>query len=279
MRLNILFSIFSTCFLAVLLWSCNNEPETIIEETLPSLKVKSVPIINFVYKNSFPHDINSFTEGFLFHDGELYESTGATMELPQTKSLFGIVNRSTGKIETKVELDRIKYFGEGITFLGDKVYQLTYQSKIGFIYDAVTFKELGQFNLPSDEGWGLTTDGVYLIMSDGSSNLMFLDTESLEVVNTISVTENEIKKDMLNELEYINGYIYANIWMTNTIVKINPQNGEIVGELDLSSLMDEAKHYYPQSLEMNGIAYDSVADKIYVTGKLWPKYFEINFSH
>ena len=279
MKLNVLFPIIISCLLAILLWNCSGELEVPVEVKTTSSKIKSTPTIVFVYVKSYPHDTTSFTEGFLVYNGDLYESTGATNELLQTKSLFGIVDSLTGKIETKVELDRRKYFGEGITFLGDKVFQLTYKAKIGFIYDAVTFKEIDRFNLPSEEGWGLTTDGTDLIMSNGTSNLIFLNSKSLKVVKTLSVSDNGIKQDKLNELEFIKGYIYANVWMTNIIVKIDPQSGKVLGKLDLTTLVDEAKYYYPKSLEMNGIAFDSEADKIFVTGKLWPKYFEIDFNH
>jgi len=251
---------------------CSNNSEANTEDN-------SIPIINYTYINSFPHDTNSFTEGFLVHKGDLYESTGATAGLSQTKSLFGKVDLKTGEIETKVELDRNKYFGEGITFLNGKVYQLTYKSKIGFIYDASSFKKIGEFTIPTNEGWGLTTDGTNLIMSDGTNTLTFLDPDSLKVLKRISVSESGYLKDNLNELEYINGYIYANLWATNMIVKIEPKSGKVVGKIDLTLLTDEAKSIYPQSLEMNGIAYDSIADKVFVTGKMWPKIYEIKFNH
>jgi glutamine cyclotransferase len=178
-----------------------------------------------------------------------------------------------------VEIDKKKYFGEGITFLKGKVFQLTYKTKVGFIYDATTFKKLGEFTFPSKEGWGLTTDGEHLIMSDGTNVLTYLDPHSLQVIKTIEVSENGYAKDYLNELEMINGYIYANIWTTNTIVKIDPGNGKVLGKLDLTNLATEAKEIYNGSLEMNGIAYDSALNKIYITGKLWPKIYEIKFDH
>jgi len=240
---------------------------------------KLIPKINYTSIKSFPHDTVSFTEGFLFHDGELYESTGATEELPQTKSLFGVVDFSNGKISPKVILDRDKYFGEGITFLNGKVFQLTYRTKVGFIYDAKTFKKLKDFKLPVEEGWGMTTDGKNLIMSDGTSELTVLDPNTLQVTKKITVSENGALQEKVNELEYINGFIYANIWTTNTIIKIKPESGEIVGKMDLTSLSDEAKSIYPGSLEMNGIAYDSISNKVYITGKLWPKIYQIQFNH
>jgi len=270
--------IFIPLFLiAGLLFSCNNNPDTSGNKTTTT--VPSVPTINYAYTTSYPHDTTSFTEGFLIHEGILFESTGATEGLPQTKSLFGIVDMKTGKIETKVELDGKKYFGEGIAFLNGKIYQLTYQTKVGFIYDATTFEKIRDFTFPSEEGWGLTTDGKNLIMSDGTHIITYLDPNTLQTVKTINVTEDGIEKYFLNELEYINGYLYANVWTTNTIVKIDTGNGKVVGKLDLTSLVDESKNIFPGSLEMNGIAYDPKSDKIYVTGKLWPKIYEITFGH
>jgi glutaminyl-peptide cyclotransferase len=236
---------------------------------------KSVPVLDFILINSYPHDTNSLTEGFLIHDGKLYESTGARVDFPQTKSLFGIVDLKTGKIETKVEIDRLKYFGEGIAFLNGKVFQLTYRTKVGFIYNANTFKKEGEFVIPSEEGWGLTTDGENLIMSDGTNILTYLDPNDLHIIKIVSVTENGCVKDYLNDLEFIKGFIYANVRLTNTIVIITPSDGKIIGKIDLSSLANEAKNIYVGSLEMNGIAYDSIADGIFVTGKFWPKIYEI----
>jgi len=237
----------------------------------------TTPVIDYVCINSYPHDTASFTEGFLIDNGKLYESTGGVSIYPQTRSLFGVVDMTTGKIDVKVEIDKTKYFGEGITFLKGKVYQLTYKTKVGFIYNAITFKKIGKFTFPSNEGWGLTTDGTNLIMSDGTNRLTYLDPDNFRVIKTISVTEDIIVRDKLNELEYINDYIYANIWNTNEIIKINPDNGDIVGKLDLSSLALEAKKIYPGSLELNGIAYDSLTHNVFVTGKFWPRIYKIKF--
>jgi len=266
-------------FLSVVFFSCANEHKNNTESSRPVTTRKSVPDLSYSLINSYPHDTNSFTEGFVVYNNELYESTGATSELPQTKSLFGTVDLATGKINVKAELDRQRYFGEGIVFLNGKVYQLTYRTKIGFIYDATTFKKLGQFTFPSAEGWGLTTDGTSIIMSDGTNTLTYLDPNTLQVIKSIAVSENNYAKDYLNELEYINGYIYANVYTTNSIVKIDIPSGKVVAKLDLSSLAENAKSAYRGSLEMNGIAYDSIKDKIYVTGKLWPKIYEVSFNH
>lgn len=241
----------------------------------------AVPLINYAVVNYLPHDTNSFTEGLLVNNGQLWEATGHAPEneWPQTRSLFGTVNIKTGVIAVKAELDKNKYFGEGISFVGNRLYQLTLSPKIGFVYDTSRFRQVKQFTFPGKEGWGLTTDSTSLIMSDGTGILYYLDPTTLQQVKTITVTENGVPADSLNELEYIKGYIYANTWLTNTIVKISPATGQVIGRLDLTPLAEEAKTKYPGSLEMNGIAYDAANDKIYVTGKLWPTIYQVQFAH
>ncbi|SKB27188.1 glutaminyl-peptide cyclotransferase [Daejeonella lutea] len=261
--------------IAVLIFACNGTSDNKAETTATT---NATPTINYTYIKSHPHDTTAFTEGFVIHFGKLYESTGASPDLPQTRSLFGTVDLKTGEIDTKVELDKHKYFGEGIAFLNGQVFQLTYKTKIGFVYDALTFKKVKEFTFPSEEGWGLTTDGTNLIMSDGTSQLTYLAPINLQMIKRVSVVEDGYAKNNLNELEYIKGFIYANIWLTNTIVKIDPTTGKVVGKLDLGSLAHDAKNLYSGSLEMNGIAYDSLANKVFVTGKLWPKIFELQLN-
>ncbi len=260
----------------ITLFSCKGKTEKDKQINHPDPYI--TPIINYTYLNSYPHDTTSFTEGLLIHNGEFYESTGAMEGLPQTRSLFGVLDLNTGKIETKVELNSEIYFGEGITFLNGKVYQLTYKSKTGFVYDATTFSKLREFTFPSEEGWGMTTNGENLIMSDGTNTLTFLNPNTLAVVKTLAVSENGYAKDYLNELEYINGYIYANIWGTTSIAKIDIGNGNIVGEINLLSLAQDSYYNYQGSLEMNGIAYDTITDIMYVTGKMWPKVYQIKLD-
>jgi glutamine cyclotransferase len=209
---------------------------------------------------------------------KLYESTGGTTDLPQTKSLFGILDLSIGKIKPKVELNKVSYFGEGITFCNGKVFQLTYKNRLCFAYDAFTFKKTNEYTLPTQEGWGITTDGTYLIMSDGTHNLTYINPIDFSVVKTLCVIENNTLVEQLNELEFINGFVYANIWLTNKIVKIDTTSGEIVGYLDLTSLAYDAKNIYPGAMEMNGIAFDSSKSSLYVTGKMWPKLYELSFN-
>ena len=151
--------------------------------------------------------------------------------------------------------------------------------KIGFVYDAKSFKKLGEFVFPSVEGWGMTTDGTYLVLSDGTSNINYLDPNNYKLIKILGVIDNNGPVAFINELEYINGFIYANVYGTNYIVKIDPASGKIVGKLDLTTLNNEAKNKYPDALEMNGIAYDSVAKKVYITGKMWPNIYEIKFNY
>lgn len=235
--------------------------------------------ISYTIVNATPHDTNSFTEGLLVHDGKLYESSGAPEDNPVTRSIFGEVDPKTGTIDVKAELDRSIYFGEGITFLNGKVYQLTWQNKIGFIYDAKTFKKLGQFAIPSAEGWGMTTDGSSLILSDGTSNLTFLDPNTFKTEKILGVTDNNGPVGNINELEYIKGSIYANIYESSNIVRIDPVSGKITGKADFSKLNKEVKEKDPQADFMNGIAYDSAKNKIYITGKLWPSIYEVRLNN
>lgn len=265
---------------AFLISACNPETKTnTAENTQPQPKPAEVPVIEFSTVNTFPHDTMAFTEGFLFHEGQLFESTGSPDDQPKTRSLFGSVDLKTGRIDVKAELDREKYFGEGIAFFNDKVYQLTYKNQQGFIYDATTFKPKGTFTYDNKEGWGMTTDGTYLIMSDGTDKLTYLDPNTLKPAKILNVSENGYALDYINELEFIKGYIYANVWTTNFIVKIDPANGKVIGKLILTPLQTAASYKYSNSKETNGIAYDASTDKIYVTGKLWPSIYEISFPH
>ncbi len=264
--------LFTAIALPLLLVACNKQKTSEQESS-----TESTPLIYHSYVDVYPHDTNAFTEGLLFHEGKLFESTGAS-GLPQTRSLFGEVDLSTGGIEVKVELDREKYFGEGITFLNGQVFQLTYTSRIGFVYDEKTYQKIQEFTIPSKEGWGLTTDGHLLIMSDGTEKLTYLDPISLNVSKKITVTENGAAKQNLNELEYVDGYIYANVWMTNEIVKIDAKDGKVVGRIDLTPYATDAKNTFPDAMEMNGIAYHPDRKSFFITGKLWPKIYEIKIA-
>ncbi len=252
---------------------------TVTPETAP-------PIIGYSVVNTFPHDTGFYTEGLEYHDGQLYESSGSSLAdteggTPPYPSAFGIVNLKTGKVDKKVALDSKIYFGEGITILNGKIYQLTWQTHKGYIYDAKTYKKLQEFTYPG-EGWALTHDSTHLIMSDGSSNIQFIDPATingtLKAQSIVGVTDNNGPVGNVNELEYINGFIYSNVYQTNTILKIDPSNGKVVGKLDLSNLTEEAKKKYDKAEVLNGIAYNPQTNSLYVTGKLWPTIYEIKLN-
>ncbi|MBC7488210.1 MAG: glutaminyl-peptide cyclotransferase [Cytophagaceae bacterium] len=266
---------------ALLLLSCSETKEkkhSTSGTQTPVTTTVQTPLLHYTIANRYPHDELAFTEGFLFHNGVLYESTGSPDNLPQTQSFIGSVDLKTGKINKKVELDRNIYFGEGIVFLNNKVYQLTYKNKLGFYYDAKSFKKIGQFTYENEEGWGMTTDGSSLIMSDGTHQLTYLDAFTLKPSKKITITENDSFVQHLNELEYINGFIYANIWLTNNIVKIDPKTGKVVGKIDLSSLVYEVKDTHPAAAELNGIAFNPENGNVYVTGKMWPTIYELKMA-
>ena len=267
----------SILFFLLIFVACKESGDT--KTTMPRNAVKPIPVIKYELLASFPHDSSLFTEGLLVHEGQLFESTGSPEELPQTESMIGISNLETGKFEQKIKLDRSIYFGEGICILQDKVYQLTYQNQEAFVYQFPSFNLAGKFKYGNKEGWGLTTDGTNLVMSDGTSQLSFIDPETFSIVRSLQVTANGFAQNYLNELEYINGYIYANIWMTNLIVKIDPKTGFILGQMDMSPLVSKERSKKANIDVLNGIAYDSAKDKVYVTGKLWTTVYEISFPH
>lgn len=244
----------------LILISCTSKKETIENPTLIDFKVQS----------TFPHSKESFTQGLVIHDGQLYESTG------QEGSWIGIVNIKTGDADKKITLDK-KYFGEGITILNNKIYQLTWKNKIAFVYDLKTYEKLKEFNYTS-EGWGLTHDNSDLIMSDGTSTLYFRDTLTFKIKKELQVTFNNQPVNALNELEYIDGYIYANTWRTNYIAKINPSNGEAVGFLDLSKLVQQANLINPNADVLNGIAWHDGTRSMLVTGKNWPYIYVLKMN-
>jgi glutaminyl-peptide cyclotransferase len=283
-----------------LLAACNNANKEANAAGNNATADAAPPTLGYTVVKTYPHDTSAYTEGFLFHDGQLFESTGTeAASMPGRQSLFGMVDLATGRITPKVTLDRNKYFGEGIAFLHDKLYQLTYTTRTGFIYDAKTFKKLGEFTYPNREGWGMTTDGQYLIMSDGTSNIDYYDPgnarpdtvkivyddsttatkilPSFRLVKVLGVTDNNGPVSNINELELIKGYLYTNQWLTNYILKIDPGTGKVVGRLNMDTIVADARNKYSEAESLNGIAYDSTTGKVYVTGKLWPTIYEIKF--
>jgi len=236
---------------------------------------KETSLISYSIKSNFKHSTNAFTEGLLFYKGDLYESTGSPEEFPSSESMVGIIDLKTGAINQKIKLDKSIYFGEGIVFLKNKLFQLTYKNQTCLLYDAHSFKKLGEYKFSNKEGWGLTTDSTYIIMSDGTDQLTYLNPDNFQVVKKIAVSENGYALQNLNELEYIKGFIYANVWTKNEIVKIDPINGKVIGKLDLTRLKDDALLTNNLAQETNGIAYNPASNSILITGKFWPKIYEI----
>jgi glutamine cyclotransferase len=227
---------------------------------------KPAPVSGFRIVNTYPHDRQAFTQGLQYVDGLLYESTGQNGQSGIRK-----VKLETGEVLQRQPLDA-KYFGEGITVWKDTIFQLTLQSEIGFIYEKATFKPIKSFNY-TGEGWGLTHDGSRLVMSDGSAQLRFLDPATLKETGRITVRDAGAQVKNLNELEVVKGEILANVWQTQRVARISPKTGDVTGWIDLTGLLT------PQEMAsadvLNGIAYDASGDRLFVTGKWWPKLFEI----
>lgn len=255
--------------LIILLTACTDEPKP---PATVDVKPEGPKSISCSVVNTYPHDTSSFTEGLLVYKGSLYESTG---EYGRSKLMK--VDLKTGKPLMSIDLDK-KFFGEGIVIINDTIYQLTYQEKIGFMYSLKDFKKLGEFTFSSPEGWGMTTNGKEIIASDGSSNLYFYQPGTFRLLRSLSITEAGGLSFNINELEYIDGYIYANQWQAPYILKIDPVTGEIVGKADLTSIASAIKHNHPLADVLNGIAYDDSTKKIYITGKKWPELYEVQFS-
>lgn len=227
----------------------------------------AVPVYTYEVVNTFPHDPEAYTQGLVYHEGALYESTGL-----YGSSSLRRVELQTGRVLQRVAVPR-EYFAEGLALFQGRLLQLTWQAQKGFIYDLQSFRQVGEFRYRG-EGWGLTHDGEALIMSDGSPQIRFLDPATFQVRRIISVNEQGRPVPQLNELEYIRGEIYANVWQTDRIARIDPATGSILGWIDLSGLLP-AEDRRREVDVLNGIAYDEANDRLFVTGKLWPKLFEI----
>lgn len=269
--------ISSFFILLIFLYSCSSEPKKVEVETIIPKTEELVATINYEVIAKLPHDIKSFTQGLLIHNNNIYESTGAPEDEGDLKTVIGILDTTSGKIDIKIDLGRT-YFGEGIAFINDKIYQLTYKNQFGFVYDAKTYKQINRFSYNNLEGWGLTTDGTSLIMSDGTNILTYLDPNTLKPTKTINVTNAGYAEDKINELEYVDGYIYANIWTKNYISKIDLKTGKVVGVMDCSQLTDEAKRLNPRADVLNGIAYDSTTKRMFVTGKKFPNVYVLKLK-
>lgn len=226
-----------------------------------------VPEYGYVVKNVYPHDPFAFTQGLVYLDGVLYESTGL-----RGRSSLRKVELETGRVLEKSSLLPM-FFGEGIAVFGDRIYQLTWTSGVGFVYDRASLRLLREFRYGL-EGWGMTHDGEHLIVSDGSPELYFWDPDTLAETRRLTVTDGGRPVDDLNELEVIDGEIWANVWQQDRIARISPESGKVLGWIDLSGLLPPGDRHGGEDV-LNGIAYDPDTGRVFVTGKLWPKLFEI----
>ncbi|MGH2532933.1 MAG: glutaminyl-peptide cyclotransferase [Thermomicrobiales bacterium] len=238
----------------------------IAPEATPSLPV--APVSGYRVVEEYPHDPDAYTQGLVYVDGELFEGTGLEGE-----STLRRVNLETGDVLQIHKLDA-DLFGEGIAVMEDRIYQLTWTSHVGFVYDRKTFEELETFDYPT-EGWGLATDGEALIMSDGTSRLYFRDPETFDEIDHVDVRDGGIPVPYLNELEYIDGEVWANVYRTDFVARIDPATGKVIGWIDFTGLLSEDIREEYQVDVLNGIAHDPETDRLFVTGKLWPKLFEI----
>ena len=239
---------------------------TIAANPTTQRRTPATPVYGYRVVHVYPHDPDAFTQGLVYLDGVLYEGTGLN-----GRSSIRKVRLENGEVLQIQKLDA-QYFGEGIAILRDTLYELTWQSEIGFTYDRASFKRTGTFRYHG-EGWGLTGDGHRLIMSDGTAFLRFLDPATLKEVSRIQVTDGSGPVKNLNELEFVKGEIFANVWQSWRIARISPKTGRVTGWIDLQGLLTARE---AQEVDvLNGIAYDAAGDRLFVTGKLWPKLFEI----
>jgi glutamine cyclotransferase len=246
----------------------NAAPQTTPSPTpLPAASPTPTPRVTVKVLHTYPHDRLAFTQGLVVDQGALVESTGLN-----GKSTLRRVTLTTGAVVKKVTVPA-EYFAEGMTILGNTIYQLTWKGQKGFTYNRETFAKTGEFAY-TGEGWGLTTDGTSLILSDGTSTLRFLDPNTFAVTRSVTVTSEGLDVSMLNELEFVQGQVWANVWQTDYIVRIDPKNGNVLAWIDLTGLLPASERTAETDV-LNGIAYDSAGNHIYVTGKLWPKLYEV----
>jgi glutamine cyclotransferase len=264
----IILSIISVFFI-----SCtNNSNNTNSASDTPTQTTNAVPALSYNVVSSQPHDTSYFTEGIEFYGNSLLESTGN-----YGSSKLVMMDPATGKVQKEVKLDP-KYFGEGITVVHDTLYQLTWKERTVHVYTAKDLKKVKELPLNYD-GWGLTNDGKNIIASDGSSNLYFYEPGTFRLLRIQGVTENGNNVININELEYIDGFVWANQWNYNYILKIDPSNGQVMAKIDLTDLANKIKAKDPHADVLNGIAYNHATKKIYITGKYWPDLYEVRFDH
>ena len=260
-------------FTAVLAVACRGSDTAPAADSVKATSTSTSGAANYVATvvHSYPHDPAAFTEGLFIRNGKLYEGTGI-----EGSSDIRRVDLATGTVELRRAVDP-KVFGEGIIAFGDVLYELTWKSGKAFTYDLATFQPRAQTFTYTGEGWGLTTDGESLIMSNGSAQLRFLDPKTFAVRRTIDVHDGSSPVSQLNELEWVKGELLANIWQSDQIVRIDPKTGAVTGWVDLTGILPATERTGHEDV-LNGIAYDSTADKLYVTGKYWPKLFEIRMD-
>ncbi|HEX6279339.1 MAG TPA: glutaminyl-peptide cyclotransferase [Pyrinomonadaceae bacterium] len=264
--------------LAVSSFSCGNSTAVNNPPINKAANASTVvaPVYDFQIVNEYPHDAKAFTQGLEYHDGFLYEGTGGKHGDDFFSSLRK-VEYKTGKVLQQHDVPR-EYFGEGITILGDKIYQLTWREMTGFVYNLSDFKLVREFRY-SGEGWGLTNDGTNLYMSDGTHIIRVVDPETFKTTRTIVVNDESGRPIMkLNELEMVNGEIWANIWQSGWILRIDPQSGKLLGRIDINKLAEDVQDREEKADVLNGIAYDKQGDRLFITGKLWTKLYEIKVS-
>lgn len=266
-------------FAILLLAACGNNDKP-ADDTAATEDNSNPPPTSIAYNivKVYPHDTSSYTEGLIWNNNALYESAGNYKESKIFKS-----DLATAKATQSIKIPD-EYFGEGIAILNDKIYQLTYREHKVFVYDLKTFQKIKELQWPH-EGWGMTTNGKELIISTGSSNIYYVNPDDFKIIRMIGVTDNYGPVGSINELELVNNALYANIWQTNYIYKIDPENGKVLGKMDFTGLLAKSGIQYDPALYenttdnvLNGIAYDSAKNSFFVTGKKWPALFEIKLN-
>ena len=266
---------YSAIVALLILAACNGNNDKVADND-PTLIPEKTPNIVYTIVAEYPHDTSAYTQGLEFHNGKLYEGTGDFKA-----SSLRITDHKTGRVEKKHMMGTDSIFGEGITIFKNKIYQLTWESHIVYVYDVKNIdKPIKTFKWPYD-GWGLTNNGTDLIISDGTTKLFFVNPDDFRLKSTISVSDNAGPIDSINELEYVDGFVYANIYQTDVIIKIDPSSGHVIGKMELPGLKEKffANQVIPGRTDvLNGIAYDSTSKNLFITGKRWPKMFELKLN-